>query len=115
MRKDRRKSSRRAVDSAARGPKGLRGERGPTGPPGPTGPQGPIGPSGPAGPKGDRGEGRTNDEVQDVATLRQQLESVMKELKIQFERIAQIQQQLDHLDPKVRMAARTRASRTDIS
>ena len=58
-----------------------------------------AGPEGPAGPTGDRGPvgHLSSAEVQDLVELRHQLEGALKELQLQFQRIAQIQAQLDSL------------------
>jgi hypothetical protein len=60
------------------------------GPRGKSGPRGPAGPSGPVGPAGLDHSGA-------IATLTAQVGELVKELRIQLMRIAQIQVQLDRL------------------
>ncbi len=78
-------------DDRGRGPAGHVGRRGPAAPPGPEGPAGPMGPS---GPKGDPGKDSPQTLVLEV---RRELEEVLKNLQVGFQRIAQLQQQLHHL------------------
>lgn len=87
--------------------RGPRGERGPVGPPGPAGPPGPRGEQGRTGPTGERGATPTNDVAATVEGLRRDLEAVTKELHTQFERIAQMQAQLDHLGGAVSPGSRS--------
>lgn len=57
---------------------------------GPRGRTGAAGPEGPAGPAG-------RDHATEIASLSEQVAAVMKQLRTQLIRIAQIQVQLDHL------------------
>ena len=91
-------SRRKAHASTERGP---RGERGPAGPAGPAGPEGPAGREGPAGPRGPANH------RYDV--LADTVERVVDELKIQFQRFAQIQQQLDQVARELKQMQRGRA------
>lgn len=67
--------------SQAQKPSGRRGPRGKTGAAGATGPAGPP------------GHNHTNE----IALLSAQMDQVVRELRVQLTRIAQIQAQLDHL------------------
>jgi hypothetical protein len=59
------------------------------------GPRGKVGPPGKMGPRGLRGPASSADHVE-VIRLSAQMNDVMKELRVQLTRIAQIQAQLDH-------------------
>lgn len=69
--------------AAQRGPRGLRG---------PAGPIGPVGPQGPRGKTGPAGKGAPLDSVEAVTA---HIEKLDQELRIQLQRIAQIQVELD--------------------
>ncbi len=59
--------------------------------------RGPRGPRGPAGPPGRRGAIGKAAPYEDLQALNEQIEQIRHELDIQLRRMAQIQQQLDHL------------------
>jgi hypothetical protein len=99
-------SGRRATKSipGARAKRGTRGTSGPAADIGPTGPQGPRGPRGPAG----------RSHTSEIAALTDQVEVLVRELKTQLIRIAQIQAQLDHLAKEQTVPPRNRRITDDI-
>jgi ribosomal protein L15 len=83
-----------------RGPKGKtgsRGQRGLQGIPGPAGPAGRTGPMGPAGPFGRTGPTPPTLPLQVLARVAQQIEAIERDLQVQFQRIAELQADLDTL------------------
>lgn len=68
--------------------------RGARGKPGRAGERGPRGERGPAGQRGPAGE-LSAEQMRQLAETHEQLQQAFKELQIQFERIAQMQAQLD--------------------
>lgn len=77
------------------GPRGPRGQIGDRGPTGPRGPKGKRGEKGEHGDVGERGAAGPLDFRYDA--LAEKLENISKELKTQFQRFAQIQQQMDEV------------------
>ena len=100
VKQERRKRARRKSDRlAVRGPRGAKGAAGKVGA------TGPAGPPGPAGPQGERGRTESPQIVHAIAETRRALENIVHELKTQFERIAQIQAELDHLHAMIEPSA----------
>ena len=79
----------------AKTPKAHQGRPGPRGPKGDRGPIGLRGRKGEHGDVGERGEAAPRDHRYE--RLAAQVEAISHELKVQFERFAQIQQQLDEV------------------
>jgi hypothetical protein len=79
-----------------RGERGETGEVGQRGEPGERGERGEVGERGKRGPRGPVGQ-LLPEQLQEIAELHQQMSGALKELKVQFERIAQMQVQLDKL------------------
>ena len=95
-----------AMGSPQRGPRGTRGPKGKTGSrgqrglqgiPGPAGPTGLTGPTGPAGLVGRTGPTPPTLPLQVLARVAQQVEAIERDLQMQFQRIAQLQADLDTL------------------
>jgi hypothetical protein len=92
-----------AMGSPQRGPQGTRGPKGKTGSRGQRGLQGIPGPAGPRGSTGPAGPvGRTEPTpptlpLQVLARVAQQVEAIERDLQVQFQRIAQLQADLDTL------------------
>ena len=77
------------MSARQRGPRGTRGPKGKAGPQGRRGTQGIPGPQGPAG--------ASLPPVKLLATMEQQIEAIQRDLAVQFQRIAQLQADLDTL------------------
>ena len=73
-----------------RGERGDRGPKGARGPAGPAGHQGEKGERGPAGPKATR--------LQILRAVQVEFDSIRMELRVQLERMAQIQRQVDSIE-----------------
>ena len=83
------KPGERRLEERRRGPRGLRGPAGPTGAAGPAGPKGPRGKTGKTGAQGEPAP------LDTVEGLSAHIDRLDGELKIQLQRIAQIQRELD--------------------
>ena len=81
---------------SARGPAGPQGPAGPAGPSGPQGPEGPRGKTGKTGPKG------SDAELPSLELVNEQIDKIGHELRIQLQRMAQIQHQLDEVRANVK-------------
>ena len=76
--------------------KGERGERGKTGDRGLRGERGPSGATGAAGARGPAGPAATRAQI--LAAVQNEFDVVRTELRVQLERMAQIQRQLDSIE-----------------
>ena len=76
------------------------------------GPQGPTGATGERGSQGERGaDGASgHNHTDEIATLKAQMDQVVKELQTQLTRIAQMQAQLDHATSGQRTEPKNRRS-----
>jgi uncharacterized coiled-coil protein SlyX len=83
--------------AARRGRQGRTGLTGATGPRGSRGAKGTAGATGPVGPAGPPGPSHGTQ----IAALSQQVEELVRQLRTQLTRIAQIQAQLDHLTNRI--------------
>ena len=77
-------------------PRGQRGERGQQGERGKTGAQGGRGERGATGQRGPAGPAATRSQI--LAAVQSEFDVVRKELRVQLERMAQIQRQLDSIE-----------------
>jgi hypothetical protein len=82
-----------ATTKTAPGKRGAQGERGPRGV---TGQRGPAGPQGEPGQRGPAGPAATRSQI--LAAVQNEFDVVRKELRVQVERMAQIQRQLDSIE-----------------
>ena len=76
------------------------------GPPGPTGPEGRTGPAGPTGGEGPTGPPGVSAPLEIIAKIRRELQDTAHVLEIQFQRIAQLQADLDILRATLVKSAR---------
>jgi hypothetical protein len=86
--------------TSRRGTQGVRGRTGKTGKTGPTGAVGPRGVAGPRGPAGPAGPTLNKSDV--LAMVEDQFDEIRHELRLQLERMAQIQMQLDQIHSVVK-------------